>query len=59
MPDTILDLGMLERVYQDQLALVPTLIELTLLTETPDLSDTDETVRGVLRAAGGNAGRVK
>jgi hypothetical protein len=59
MPDTILDLGMLERVYQDQLALVPTLIELTLLTETPDLSDTDETVRGVLRAVGGNAGRVK
>jgi len=50
---------MLERVYQDQLALVPTLIELTLLTETPDLSDTDETVRGVLRAVGGNAGRVK
>jgi hypothetical protein len=49
----------LERMYQNQLALEAALMELTLSTEKQGFSDVGGNVRGALWAIGENAGHIK
>lgn len=50
---------MLERIYENQLALEAAIMELTLLAEAQGNSGTGENVRGALEAIGENAGHIK
>lgn len=49
----------LERMYQNQLALEAAIMELTLHLETHGHADVGENVRGALEAIGENAGHIK
>ncbi|WP_443694149.1 hypothetical protein [Pseudomonas sp.] len=49
----------LERMYQNQLALKAALMELTLHVETHGHADVGNNVRGALEAIGENAGHIK
>ena len=49
----------LERMYQNQLALEAALMELTLHAEKQGLNEVGENVRGALFAIGENAGHIK
>lgn len=49
----------LERIYQNQLALEAALMELTLHAEKQGLSGVGDNVRGALWAIGENAGYIK
>ncbi|MGE1094702.1 hypothetical protein [Pseudomonas zeae] len=49
----------LERMYQNQLALEAALMELTLSIEKQGLSDVGENIRGALWGIGENAGHIK
>ncbi|WP_460410360.1 MULTISPECIES: hypothetical protein [unclassified Pseudomonas] len=49
----------LERMYQNQLALEAALMELTLLAEQQGFTEIGENVRGALWAIGENAGHIK
>jgi len=49
----------LERLYQNQLALEAAVMELTLWAEQQDASETGENVRGALSTIGENAGHIK
>ncbi|WP_242207809.1 MULTISPECIES: hypothetical protein [unclassified Pseudomonas] len=50
---------LLERMYQNQLALEAALMELTLLNEKQGFTDAGENVRGALFTIGENAGHIK
>ena len=50
---------MLERIYENQLALEAALMELTLLVESQGNADAGDNVRGALRIIGDNAGHIK
>jgi hypothetical protein len=50
---------LLERMYQNQLALEAALMELTLHAERQGLSNIGENVRGALLTIGENSGHVK
>ncbi|WP_460149532.1 hypothetical protein [Pseudomonas sp. S3_E10] len=49
----------LERMYQNQLALEAALMELTLHAEKKGLADVGDNVRGALYTIGENAGHIK
>jgi hypothetical protein len=49
----------LERMYQNQLALEAALMELTLHAEKQGLTEVGETARGALWVIGENAGHIK
>lgn len=49
----------LERIYQNQLALEAALMELTLQVEKQGLAEVGENVRGSLWTIGENAGHIK
>ncbi|NMZ50187.1 hypothetical protein [Pseudomonas poae] len=49
----------LERLYQNQLALEAALMELTLWTEQRDASELGRNVRGALHTIDENAGHIK
>lgn len=49
----------LERMYQNQLELEASLMELTLLAEKQGLTEVEDKVRGALWAIGENAGQIK
>lgn len=49
----------LERMYQNQLALEAALMELTLQAEKQGLSEVSDNVRGALYLIGENAGYIK
>ena len=49
----------LERMYQNQLALEAALMELTLQVEAQGHADVGDNVRGALEAIGENAGHIK
>lgn len=49
----------LERMYQNQLALEAALMELTVHAETKGNADVGDNVRGALYAIGENAGHIK
>ncbi|MEE4086420.1 hypothetical protein [Pseudomonas viridiflava] len=49
----------LERIYQNQLALEAALMELTLQVEAQGHADVGDNVRGALEAIGENAGHIK
>ncbi|WP_025857554.1 hypothetical protein [Pseudomonas sp. CHM02] len=49
----------LERMYQNQLALEAALMELTLHAEAHGHADVGNNVRGALEAIGENAGHIK
>ena len=49
----------LERMYQNQLALEAALMELTLHAEKQGMSEVGDNVRGALWAIGENAGHIK
>lgn len=49
----------LERMYQNQLALEAALMELTLQVEAQGLVDVGDNVRGALETIGENAGHIK
>lgn len=49
----------LERMYQNQLALEAALMELTLHAEKQGLSGVGDNIRGALWAIGENAGHIK
>ncbi|MFP5494550.1 MAG: hypothetical protein ACLGJE_00215 [Gammaproteobacteria bacterium] len=49
----------LERLYQNHLALEATLMELTLWAEQQNALDMGENVRGALHTIGENAGHIK
>ncbi|NWD81006.1 hypothetical protein HX891_11540 [Pseudomonas reactans] len=49
----------LERFYQNQLALEAALMELTLWTEKPNALEVGENIRGALHTIGENAGHIK
>ena len=49
----------LERLYQNQLALEAAVMELTLWAEHQDAEHVGENVRGALQAIGENAGYLK
>lgn len=51
--------NVLERMYQNQLALEAALMELTLHAEASGLEEVGENVRGALYAIGENAGFIK
>lgn len=51
--------NVLERIYQNQLALEAALMELTLQAEKQGKSEVGENVRGALWAIGENAGYIK
>lgn len=53
LPDT------LERIYENQLALEAALMELTLLVESQNNTETAGNVRGALETIGENAGHIK
>ena len=50
---------MLERIYDNQLALEAALMELTLLVESQGNAEAGENVRGALAVIGENAGHIK
>ena len=50
---------MLERIYENQLALEAALMELTLLVESQGHAEVGQNVRGALEVIGGNAGHIK
>lgn len=50
---------MLERIYQNQLALEAAVMELTLQIEEQSASKTGENIRGALQTIGENAGHIK
>jgi len=50
---------MLERIYENQLALEAALMELTLLAESQGNAETGGNVRGALETIGENAGHIK
>jgi hypothetical protein len=50
---------LLERMYQNQLALEAALMELTLHFERQGQSETGENVRGALLTIGENAGHIR
>lgn len=50
---------MLERIYENQLALEAALMELTLLVESQGHAEVGQNVRGALEAIGENAGHIK
>lgn len=52
-------LDLLDRMYQNQLALEAALMELTLHVEKSGFSETSENVRGALHTIGENAGHIK
>lgn len=49
----------LERLYQNQLALEAAVMELTLWAEQQNAVEVGENVRGVLHTIGENAGHIK
>jgi len=49
----------LERLYDNQLALEAAIMELTLLVERQGHAETGENLRGALQAIGENAGHIK
>ncbi|WP_405647506.1 hypothetical protein [Pseudomonas sp. Ld6] len=49
----------LERFYQNQLAIEAALMELTLWTEQQNALEVGENVRGALHTLGENAGHIK
>jgi hypothetical protein len=49
----------LERMYENQLAIEAALMELTLLVESQGHAGTGNNVRGALYAIGENAGHIK
>lgn len=49
----------LERIYENQLALEAALMELTLLVESQGHLEAGENVRGALETIGENAGHIK
>lgn len=49
----------LERIYDNQLALEAALMELTLLVESQGNAEAGHNVRGALEAIGENAGHIK
>jgi hypothetical protein len=49
----------LERFYQNQLALKAAVMELTLWVEQQNALDVSENIRGALQAVGENAGHIK
>lgn len=49
----------LERLYNNQLALEAAIMELTLWAEQQGASDAGENARGALQAIGENAGHIK
>lgn len=49
----------LERLYQNQLALEAAVMELTLRAECQGATDTGENIRGALQTIGENAGHMK
>lgn len=50
---------MLERMYENQLALEAALMELTLLVESQGSTEVGDNVRGALETIGENAGHIK
>ncbi|WP_332846399.1 hypothetical protein [Pseudomonas lactucae] len=50
---------LLERMYENQLALEAALMELALQTERQGLSEVGDNVRGALFVIGENAGHIK
>ncbi|WP_300627014.1 hypothetical protein [Pseudomonas sp.] len=50
---------MLERIYENQLALEAALMELTLFVESQGNAETGDNVRGALETIGENAGHIK
>ena len=50
---------MLERFYENQLALEAAVMELTLWAEQQNASEMGENVRGTLHTIGENAGHIK
>ncbi|MGE8098088.1 hypothetical protein ACQKP6_09010 [Pseudomonas fluorescens] len=59
MPDQYTLPDLLERMYDNQLALEAALMELTLWVEQRGSADVGENVRGALHAIGENAGHIK
>ncbi|MCI9876954.1 hypothetical protein [Pseudomonas atacamensis] len=59
MPDEYSLSDLLERMYQNQLALEAALMELTLDAERQGMSEVGDNVRGALWATGENAGHTK
>ncbi|WLH08831.1 hypothetical protein [Pseudomonas lurida] len=49
----------LERIYENQLALEAAVMELTLWMEQRGASNVGENVRGILETVGENAGHIK
>lgn len=49
----------LERIYENQLALEAAIMELTLWAEDSETSNVGENVRGALDTIGENAGHIK
>jgi hypothetical protein len=49
----------LERIYENQLALEAAIMELTLWAEDSETSNVGENVRGALELIGENAGHIK
>lgn len=49
----------LERIYENQLALEAAIMELTLWAEDSETSNVGENVRGALETIGENAGHIK
>ncbi|MFL1391138.1 hypothetical protein ACI77F_26110 [Pseudomonas tritici] len=49
----------LERIYENQLALEAALMELTLLVESQGGAEVGDNVRGALETIGENAGHIK
>jgi hypothetical protein len=49
----------LERIYENQLALEAAVLELTLWAEQTNARDVGENVRGALHTIGKNAGHIK
>jgi hypothetical protein len=59
MPDQYTLPDLLERMYDNQLALEAALMELTLWVEQRGSAEVGENVRGALHAIGENAGHIK
>ncbi|WP_225930658.1 MULTISPECIES: hypothetical protein [Pseudomonas] len=60
MPSTEYSLpDILERIYENQLALEAAIMELTLWAEDSETSNVGENVRGALEVIGENAGHIK
>lgn len=59
MPDQYTLPDLLERMYENQLALEAALMELTLWVEQRGSAEVGENVRGALQAIDENAGHIK